>query len=80
MSNCTRQAVVYSKPGCGQCVQAKNILQLSDVCFEEKIVGQDLSIEELFEVVGHPVRSVPQIFLDGRLINTLADLKKELAQ
>lgn len=80
MSECSRQAVVYSKPMCPQCVQAKALLEANNVCVEERVVGTDLSIDQLFEELGVVVRSVPQIVLDGTHVSSITALQAALKE
>ena len=56
---------VYSKKNCPQCVHAKNFLQAKNVRFNEVKIDEDLSAREFVLSQGH--RSVPQIYLDGKL-------------
>jgi glutaredoxin 3 len=80
MIECKRQAVVYSKAGCPQCIVAKDLLAANNICYVEKMYGTDYSLEDLQLAVGHPVRSVPQIFLDGTHINTIQRLREALEE
>lgn len=78
MNQCNHTAIVYSKPNCPQCVQAKTILQANNVCFEEQEIGTDISLPELFEKIGHPVRSAPQIFLNGEHVSNVMQLHQAI--
>ena len=61
--------VIYSKPNCTYCVQAKDLLRKCSMEFEEKMFGKDfMSPEELYEAVGKQVRTMPQIMIDGELV------------
>ena len=55
---------VYSKPQCPYCDKAKYLLKSLGLQYEEKVVTKDLSIDELFKVLGKQVKTIPQI--DGR--------------
>ena len=43
---------VYSKPQCPYCDKAKYLLKSLGLKYEEKVVTKDLSIDELFKVLG----------------------------
>lgn len=69
MSSCQSVAVVYTLPNCPQCVEAKRLLECNQVCIEEKRIGVDVTVQELINLIGHPVRSAPQIRVDGTWID-----------
>lgn len=56
------KVTIYGKANCPDCVKAKSLCEYNAIPFETKMVGVDVSIEQLNEMVGIPVRSVPQIF------------------
>jgi glutaredoxin len=72
-------AVVWSKYHCPYCDQAKALLTQKGIKFEEKKIGDGYTREELLEAVP-TARTVPQIFLDGKLIGGFTELKKLLEQ
>ena len=57
---------VYSKEDCPYCVQAKNLLKLKGIEFEE--VRVDLVPEAREFIVSEGHRTVPQIYQDGKLL------------
>ena len=57
---------VYSKNNCPFCVQAKSLLQLKGVEFEEVKIDESTEAREF--VVGEGHRTVPQIYQDGKLL------------
>ena len=57
---------VYSKNNCPFCVQAKNLLKLKGVDFEEIKIDEDASAKDFVLSEGH--RTVPQIYQDGKLL------------
>lgn len=57
------KALIYGRPACGFCEKAKNLCTLKGIPFDYKIVGDDIQKEQLEEMVGTKVSSVPQIFL-----------------
>jgi glutaredoxin len=71
------KAVVWSKDHCPFCDQAKSLLKLKGIEFEEKKIGHGYTREQLLEAVPD-ARTVPQIFLDEQLIGGFTELKKHL--
>ena len=56
---------VYSKNNCPFCVQAKNLLQLKGIEYEEIKIDEVPEAREFVLSEGH--RTVPQIYKDGTL-------------
>lgn len=56
---------VYSKNNCPFCVQAKNLLKLKNIEFEEINIEENPDARTFIVNEGH--RTVPQIYKDGRL-------------
>ena len=71
------KAVVWSKDHCPFCNQAKSLLKMKGIEFEEKKIGHGYTKEDLLEAVP-TARTVPQIFLDEALIGGFTELKKHL--
>lgn len=71
------KAIVWSKDNCGQCLQAKNMLSLRGIEFEERKIGSGWTKEQLLESVPD-ARSVPQIFFDEEYIGGFTELKDRL--
>jgi glutaredoxin len=69
------KAVVWSKYHCPFCDQAKAMLTAKGITFEEKKIGDGYTKEDLLEAVP-TARTVPQIFLDEKLIGGFTELKK----
>ena len=69
------KAVVWSKYHCPFCDQAKAFLASKNITFEEKKIGDGYSKEDLLEAVPN-ARTVPQIFLDDKLVGGFTELKK----
>lgn len=70
-------AIIWSKPTCHFCDLAKKELKKRNIEYEERILGQGWSREQLLEVVPE-ARTVPQIFIGKILIggyNELMSLK-----
>lgn len=71
------KAIVWSKYNCPFCDQAKNLLTLKGIEFEERKIGDGYTREDLLEAVP-TARTVPQIFLDGELVGGFTELKEKL--
>lgn len=71
------KAVVWSKDACPFCDQAKNLLKLKGIEYEERNISRDWTREQLLEAVPD-ARTVPQIFLDDELIGGFTELRKHL--
>lgn len=72
------RAIVWSKDGCGHCIQAKSLLESKNIEFEERnITGDSWSREQLLEAVP-TARSLPQIFMNEEYIGGYNELKAKL--
>lgn len=69
------RAIVWSKYNCPYCDQAKALLKSKNIPFEERKIGDGYTKEELLEAVPN-ARSVPQIFLDNKLIGGFTELRQ----
>ena len=72
------KAVVWSKNHCPFCDQAKALLTQKGIEFEEKKIGEGYTKEDLLESVP-TARTVPQIFLDDKLIGGFTELKRHFS-
>lgn len=70
-------AVVWSKPMCPACEQAKQLLTAKGVVYEERSIGNGWTKEQLLEHVP-TARSVPQIFVDNKLVGGVNELRQLL--
>ena len=61
------EVIVYSKPNCPYCVRAKTLLDSYSVSYTEKVVGVDVTREQLLEAAPN-ARTVPQIIINGEVI------------
>ena len=68
-------AIVWSKLNCPFCVQAKALLEMKGIKYEERNVQEDWTKEQLLEAVP-TARTLPQIFLDDNYIGGFTELKK----
>ena len=71
------KATVWSKHHCPYCDQAKALLKFKGIEFEEKKIGDGYTREELLEAVPG-ARTVPQIFIDDKLIGGFTELRTHL--
>ena len=71
------KAIVWSKDQCPYCEQAKALLKVKDIEFEERNINKDWTKDQLLEAVP-TARTMPQIFLDGELIGGFTELKTHL--
>jgi len=71
--------VVWSKPNCPFCVKAKALLDAKGIKYEVREIGSGFTREDLLAAVPQ-AKTVPQIFLDNKLIggyNELQSMFKE---
>jgi glutaredoxin 3 len=71
--------VVWSKPNCPFCVKAKALLDAKGIKYEVREIGSGFTREDLLAAVPQ-AKTVPQIFLDNKLIggyNELESMFKE---
>jgi glutaredoxin-related protein len=68
------KAIVWSKSACPYCEQAKSLLKNRGIEFEERKIGDGYLKEDLLAAVPN-ARTVPQIFLDDKLIGGYTELK-----
>ena len=73
------KAIVWSKYHCPYCDQAKALLKMKGIEFEERNINEDWTKEQLLEAVP-TARTVPQIFLDEKLIGGFTELKAHFAK
>lgn len=72
------KAIIWSKYHCSFCDQAKQLLKMKGIEFEERKIGDGWTKEELLEAVP-TARTVPQIFLDEEYVGGYTELKQKLA-
>lgn len=71
------KAVVWSKYHCPFCDQAKALLKLKGIEYEERKIGDGFTKEDLLEAVP-TARTVPQIFLGEEYVGGFTELKQRL--
>ena len=69
------KAIVWSKYHCPYCDKAYTLLMMKGVEFEERKIGDGYTKEELLEAVPN-ARTVPQIFIDDKLIGGYTELER----
>ena len=70
------RAIIWTKTVCPYCVNAKNLLKMKGIEYEERNIQEgSWTREQLLEAVPG-ARTVPQVFIDGKLIGTYEHLKK----
>ncbi|MGB8686422.1 MAG: glutaredoxin domain-containing protein, partial [Microcoleus sp.] len=57
---------LFTKVGCPFCARAKALLKEKGLDYEEIVLGQDVTTRSLRAVTG--ATTVPQVFIDGKLI------------
>ena len=60
---------------CPQCTAAKQLLKLNEITYEERMIGDGWTKEQLLEAVPNR-RTVPQIILKGKLIGGYDQLRE----
>lgn len=72
------KAEVWSQTNCPACTQAKALLDRYSIPYTEKMIGVNgYTKKDLIDRVPQ-ARSVPQVFLDGKYVGGLLELKKIL--
>lgn len=66
--------IIYSKPNCNWCVKAKELMNKLNLQYDEKILEQDYTREELRELIPENLPlTVPQIFVYNKRIGGYED-------
>lgn len=71
------KATIWSKYHCPYCDQAKALLTQKGYTIEERKIGDGYTKEDLLEAVP-TARSVPQIFIDDKLVGGFNELRTHL--
>lgn len=72
------RAIIWSKDNCPFCVKAKELLSINSILFDERVLGEKWSKQDLLKVVPN-ARTVPQIFIDNVYIGGYTDLVEHLS-
>ena len=72
---------IYSKTNCVYCTKAKALLKGLNLEFTEKTLEEDFNgdAKKLIEDIGKPVRTMPHINVDGKLIGGYNQLVEHFA-
>ena len=70
---------IYSKPSCGYCLQAKDLLTMEQLPFDYLTLGTHYSLQEFMEMFPD-ARSFPMIVKDGECIGGYNNLVEYLKQ
>ncbi len=57
------KVLIYGQDNCKDCGKAQMLAQMQGVPYEYFLLGTDYTLDELVELVGGPVRSSPQVFV-----------------
>jgi glutaredoxin len=68
---------IYGKPGCGNCIAAKELLTRNNQSFVEYTLGIDYTVEVLLEMVPS-AKTVPQIFYNDQYVGGYSQLIERL--
>jgi glutaredoxin 3 len=72
------KAIVYTKPMCGYCISAKNLLKNKGIEYEERYLDNPQVIREFVEE--YPTkRTMPQIWLDDEYVGGFKELKAKIS-
>lgn len=76
--------IIYSKPSCGYCLQARDLLEMEQLPFEYKQLGTHYNLDELM-TLSPDAKSFPQIFVvdengNKELIGGYSELVEHLKQ
>lgn len=62
---------IFGSNQCPNCTEAYNVAQTKTDDVKKLTLGEDFTLPELFEKIGNPVRTFPQIFVNDEYIGSL---------
>lgn len=69
------KVVIYGKEGCAFCTRAKELCEAKEIDHEYiDFVKTGMTKQDLEQIVGKPIGTVPQILVDGVAIGGYTDL------
>ena len=71
---CPEDVVVFTKPGCAYCQNAKEMLEKAGLDYEEIVLGRDANLRSLRAATG--AMTVPQVFVGGHRIGGSEELQE----
>ena len=73
--------VIYSKANCQFCTKAKHMIKSLGLEYTEKSLEKDFDSDpsKMMEDIGKPVRTMPQIKIDGNLVGGYNQLVEHFA-
>ena len=73
--------VIYSKNNCQFCTKAKHMIKSLGLEYTEKSLEKDFDSDpsKMMEDIGKPVRTMPQIKIDGNLVGGYNQLVEFMA-
>ena len=73
--------VIYSKNNCQFCTKAKHMIKSLGLEYTEKSLEKDFDSDpsKMMEDIGKPVRTMPQIKIDGNLVGGYNQLVEHFA-
>ena len=73
--------VIYSKNNCQFCTKAKHMIKSLGLEYTEKSLEKDFDSDpsKMMEDIGKPVRTMPQIKIDGELVGGYNQLVEHFA-
>ena len=72
------KSVVYSGPNCVWCDRVMQALDATHLEVEKKMISDKGVMDEINEIMGKPIRTVPQVVIDGKHIGGYADVEEFL--
>ena len=73
-----KEYLLYSKLNCPSCEQAKDLVKSKGLEYTYMTLDVHFTLQELFAVCDKPPRSFPQVFVDGKLLGGLKELREHL--
>ena len=71
--------IIYSKPSCGYCLQARDLLEQNKLEFDYLTLGTHYSLQEFMELFPN-ARTFPMIVKDGEVVGGFNNLVEYLNQ
>ena len=68
-----KEVIIYTGDYCPYCVRAKQLLDKEGISYTEVNIGKSAEKRDELEKLSH-IRTVPQIFVDGRFIGGCDDI------